>query len=168
MDNNVINAICEALTARSILSLKFNFRGVGGSEGTFRDGKDELSDVNAAISFVETQKEIDRGRIGLAGYSAGSAWGLTTGCQDARIKAMAGISPPLSMFNFSCLEKCSKPKLMISGTEDNLIPVTPFQSFCNTLPDIKECHTIEGADHLWWGFESNIAKIVADFFKRTL
>jgi alpha/beta superfamily hydrolase len=81
MDNNVINAICEALSARSILSLKFNFRGVGGSEGTFSNGKDELSDVNAAISFVETQKEIDSGRIGLAGYSAGSAWGLTAGSE---------------------------------------------------------------------------------------
>jgi uncharacterized protein len=168
MDNNVVNAICEVLTTSSILSFKFNFRGVVGSEGTYTNGIGELSDVNAAISFVATQKEIDAGRIGLAGYSAGSAWGLTAGCQDVRIKAMAGISPPLSMYNFSCLQGCSKPKLMISGTEDSLIPTTPFQNFCQTLPDVKECHVIEGADHLWWGFELDIAKVVTAFFKREL
>ena len=76
MDNNVVNSICEALTRASLVSFKFNFRGVGGSQGTHSGGAGEQEDVAAAISFVSDQAEVDPGRIGLAGYSAGAGYSL--------------------------------------------------------------------------------------------
>ena len=59
MDNNVVDSICEALAQASLISLKFNFRGVGRSEGEFSQGIGEQEDVAAAISFITTVKEVD-------------------------------------------------------------------------------------------------------------
>ena len=168
MDNNVIDSICRNLYDKAILSMKFNFRGVGGSEGEFSNGSGEEEDAGAAIEFLLSRKETNPSRLGLAGYSAGSAWGLSAACRDPRVKAMAAISPPLSMFDYSCLQDCLKPKLMISGTEDQFVPVKPYVSFCQTFPGSTECITIDGADHLWQGYEEAAGEKVADFFSRTL
>ena len=168
MDNNVVDSICDSLTSKSIISFKFNFRGVNGSEGKFGNGPGEEDDVRAAISFILSAKEVNPYRLGLVGYSAGSAWGLKAACGDARVKALAALSPPLSMFDFSCLQNCTKPKLMISGTEDRLIPVEPFESFCRSFPEPKECITVKGADHSWQGYEADAAEMVSGFFGRML
>ena len=168
MDNLVVNSICNSLAEISIVSLKFNFRGVDGSQGTFDNGIGEQDDVRSAISYMLSVKEVDPHRAGLAGYSAGSAWGLTAACGDIRIKALAAISPPLSMFDFQCLLNCTKPKLMISGSEDEWIPVKQFVGFCRSFPEPKECFTVDGADHFWMGFDAVVAEKVTDFFKHNL
>ena len=168
MDNNVVNSVSEALTQASLISLKFNFRGVGRSQGTFSQGIGEQEDANAAISFVTTVSEVDSKRIGLVGYSAGAAFALPVAFKDARIKALAAISPPLSMFDFEFLNGCLKPKLLISGSRDDFIPVNQFIEFCQNLPEPKEHESIEGADHFWWSYESSLATKVAAFFTKVL
>lgn len=168
MDNNVVNSLCEALTQASLVSFKFNFRGVGGSEGEFGHGTGEQQDVGAAISFVTTVSEVDSERIGLAGYSAGAGFALPIGFKSAQIKALAAISPPLSMFDFEFLEDCLKPKLLISGSRDGFTATSQLLEFCQRLPQPKECHSIEGADHFWWGYESGLAAKVTAFFTKVL
>ncbi len=168
MDNNVISSLCEALAQASFISFKFNFRGVGRSHGEFSQGMGEQEDVEAAISFIGTVKEVDSDRIGLAGYSAGAGFGLPVGLNDDRIRALAAVSPPLSMFDFGFLKGCPKPKLLISGSRDDLIPADQFLEFCRYLPEPKECESIEGADHFWWGYESRLADKVAAFFTKVL
>jgi alpha/beta superfamily hydrolase len=168
MDNNVVYSLSESLTQTSLISFRFNFRGVCGSQGEFGQGIGELEDVKAAISFISTVKEVDSKRIGLAGYSAGAGFGLPVGSKDERIKALAAISPPLSMFNFDFLKNCPKPKFLISGSRDDLIPVNQFLESCQTLPDPKECEIIEGADHFWRGYESHVAVKVTAFFTKVL
>jgi alpha/beta superfamily hydrolase len=168
MDNNVVNSLSETLTQASLASFKFNFRGVGGSQGEFDQGIGEQEDVEAAISFISTVKEIDSKRIGLAGYSAGAGFAFPVGFNDNRIKAMAAVSPPLSMFDFDFLKSCPKPKLLISGSRDELIPIDQLLEFCQNLPEPKECESIEGADHFWWGYESCLAAKVVAFFTKIL
>jgi len=168
MDNNVVYSLFEALAQASLASLKFNFRGVGGSQGEFCQGIGEQDDVKAAISFISTVKEVDSKRIGLAGYSAGAGFALPIGLNDVRIKAMAAVSPPLSMFDFDFLKSCPKPKLLISGSRDNSTPADKFLEFCQNLPDPKEYESIEGADHFWWGYESSLAAKVTAFFTKAL
>ena len=166
MDNNVVNSLSDTLTQASLASFKFNFRGVGGSQGEFDQGIGEREDVEAAIFFVSTVKEVDSKRIGLAGYSTGAGFALPVGFNDDRIRALAAVSPPLSMFDFDFLKSCPKPKLLISGSKDKLIPINQFLEFCQNLPEPKECESIEGADHFWWGYESRLAaKVVALFTK---
>jgi alpha/beta superfamily hydrolase len=168
MDNNVVRSLSETLTQASLASFKFNFRGVGGSQGEFSQGIGEREDVEAAISFVSTLKEVDSRRIGLAGYSAGAGFALPVGFNDARIKALAAVSPPLPMFDFDFLKSCPKPKLLISGSRDDLIPTDQLLEFCQNLPEPKECVSIEGADHFWWGYESSLAAGVTAFFDRVV
>jgi len=168
MDNNVVNSLSETLTQASLVSFKFNFRGVGGSQGEFDQGKGEREDVEVAISFINTVKAVDSERIGLAGYSAGAGFAFPVGFNNDRIKALAAISPPLPMFDFDFLKGCPKPKLLISGSRDELIPIDQFLEFCQNLPEPKECENVEGADHFWWGYESLLATKVAAFFTKVL
>lgn len=168
MDNNVVSGVCEALTQAGLISFKFNFRGVGGSQGEFSQGVGERDDVKAAISFISTVKEVDSQRIGIAGYSAGAGFALPVGFKDARIKALAAISPPLSIFDFDFLKSCPKPNLLISGSKDDLIPADHFLQFCQKLNEPKKCEIIEEADHFWWGYESRLADEVATFFTKVL
>lgn len=164
MDNNVVCALTETLTQASFVSFRFNFRGVGQSQGEFGQGIGEQMDVEAAISFVSKLAEVDSSRIGLAGYSAGAGFALPVGSEDARIKTLAAVSPPLNMFNFDFLKASAKPKFLVSGDRDDYISAEQFLEFCSTLPEPKECATIAGADHFWWGYESRLAAKVTAFF----
>jgi uncharacterized protein len=168
MDNNVVYSLSETLTQASLVSFKFNFRGVGGSQGEFGQGIGEQEDVEAAISFMSTVKEVDSKRIGLAGYSAGAGFAFPVGCKDVRIKALAALSPPLAIFDFDFLKDCPKPKLFISGSRDNFTPIDRFLGFCQNLPEPKECQSIEGADHFWWEYEPLLAAKVTAFFTKVL
>jgi alpha/beta superfamily hydrolase len=168
MDNNVVYSLCDALTQASFVSFRFNFRGVGSSQGEFGQGIGEQGDVEAAVSFVSTLKEVDSQRIGLAGYSAGASFGLPVGSRDARVKAMAAVSPPLSMFHFDFLRSCPKPKFLISGDKDDVISAEQFLKFCQSLAEPEQCEIVEGADHFWWGYESRLAAKVIAFFTDVL
>jgi alpha/beta superfamily hydrolase len=141
---------------------------VGGSQGEFGQGIGEQEDVEAAISFISTVKEVDSKRIGLAGYSAGAGFAFPVGFKDDRIKTLAAISPPLAMFDFDFLKGCPKPKLLISGSRDNFTPANQFLEFCQNLPEPKEYESIEGADHFYWGYESSLAAKVTAFFTKVL
>ena len=163
MDNNVVNSLFVALSRMSFAVLKFNFRGVGESEGRFSHGVGEQEDVAAAISFVSEVEELDLTKMAIVGYSAGAAFSLPVGFKDDRIKALVAISPPLGMSDFEFLRNCVKPKLLISGSEDNFIPSSHFLEFCHILPEPKEYHIIEAADHFWWGYEDIIAARVGVF-----
>ena len=168
MDNNVVNSLSESLTQASYVSFKFNFRGVGGSQGKFGQGIDEQADVEAAISFISTVRKVDSRRIGLAGYSAGAAFALPVGCKDSRIKALAAISPPLDMFNFDFLKSCPKPRFLVSGSRDDFTSADQFSEFCGNLAETKQCAIIPGADHFWREYESRLAPRVAAFFVKVL
>jgi uncharacterized protein len=168
MDNNVVRSVSETLARASLASFRFNFRGVGHSQGEFSHGTGEQHDVEAAISFVSKAGQLDPARIGLAGYSAGAGFGLPVGVSDARIKALAAISPPLDVFDFEFLKDCPKPKLIISGSGDDYTPAGWFFEFCRSLSEPKDCETIEGADHFWRGYESRLAARVTAFFVRVL
>jgi len=168
MDNNVVNSLCEALVRASIASFKFNFRGVGRSQGTHSQGAGEQEDVAAAISYVSNLTEVDSERTGLAGYSAGAEYAYPVGIKDERVKALALISPPVAVSDFESLKDCLKPKLLISGGRDDITPVSQFLQFCQGLPEPKEYHIIEAADHFWWGHEKSLAEKAAAFFTRAL
>ena len=168
MDNNVVNSLCEALVRASLVAFKFNFRGVGRSQGTHSRGRAEPEDVKAAMSFISDVAEVDSANIGLAGYSAGAGYGCPVGTSDSRIKALAAVSPPLAVFDFETLKECRKPKFLISGERDDFTPVSQFLEFCRGLAEPKECHSIEAADHFWQGYEKTLAEKVTVFFTGAL
>lgn len=166
MDNNVVKGICQALFDRSIVTLRFNFRGVGKSEGRFAHGIGEQEDVEAAIEFLAGERDIDARRIGLAGYSAGAVFGTSVAVTDARVQALAVISFPLGMADLGAVKSWPKPKLFIAGSKDDFAPADELNELCRTAIEPKECAVIDGADHFWQGYEEVLAGKVGDFFSR--
>ncbi len=166
MDNNIVVAVCQALSQVSIASLRFNFRSVGGSQGAHDNGIGERDDVAAAISFVSSMERVDQSRIGLCGYSFGAGVALELAARDERVKALALISPILSYD--SPIERYVKPKLLLWGSEDLALPAVDLKSFTEELPEPKQYKVISGADHLWWGYEDRMGSRVAAFFADTL
>ena len=168
MENNVVVSICEALFKKSIMSLRFNFRGVGKSEGRFGHGIGEQEDVKAAISFLSLEKQTDLRRLGLVGYSAGAVFGLPVAVADPRVSALAAISLPLGMMELDAVRTCPKPKLFVLGSKDDFTSVNELNEFCQSCVEPKECAVIDGADHIWEGYEARLAKTVSDFLSRVL
>ena len=168
MDNNVVDAVCDALVRVSIAAFKFNFRGVGHSQGRYDDGRGEGEDARNSIKYVSTLKEVDATRIGLCGYSAGAAFSLPACWSDERIAAIAAISPPLEMFDFSFMADCCKPLLLVSGSYDDFTPVERFIAFCRELGEASEQELIVGADHFWCGYEPQLVARIASIFSKTL
>jgi alpha/beta superfamily hydrolase len=168
MDNNVVDAVCEVLAQASITAFKFNFRGVGRSQGRYDEGRGEGEDAKAAIAFVSALGQVDTARLGLCGYSAGAAFSLPACCTDKRIAAIAAISPPLAMFDFSCIAACDKRLLLVSGSRDDFTPAERFRDFCKNLGDAAEHELVESADHFWGEYEQDLAARVATFFVKTL
>lgn len=168
MSNNVVAAICQALTLESIVSLRFNFRGVGRSQGAFGGGIGEQDDVKAALSFVSSLERVIPERIGLAGYSFGAQVALPVAVDNTIVQAVALVSPPLSSPDWEKLETCRKPKLLLYGSGDQFVFGEETSRPALGLPEPKQFEVIPKADHFWWGQEQEMASKVVSFFARTL
>jgi alpha/beta superfamily hydrolase len=164
MSSNVVFAICQALAQKSIAALRFNFRGVGKSGGKFGEGIAEQEDVKAALAFVLSTPNIDQKRIGLAGYSFGTIVATPVAVQDKRVKLLALVAPALSRSGWQQLKTYTKPKFIIAGDNDFVIPEQKFWEQVKGIPEPKQCQIIAGADHFWTGFEEEVAQRVTQFF----
>jgi hypothetical protein len=159
MHNAVVVAVCDALSKQGISALRFNFRGVGGSQGSHGGGRDERNDVRAALAFLASQADINPRRLCLAGYSFGALVALST--RYSALAAMAVISPPLTgnpdeAFRLSC------PTLFVFGERDSVAPSTGVEAI--DLPPGSRIAVVPGADHFWCGQEEEAAAEVAAFF----
>lgn len=164
MSSNVIIAVSSALVKRGIASLRFNFRGVGRSQGKFGGGIEEQQDIIAALDWLVLQAEVDIMKIGLAGYSFGAVVASPVAVKDKRIKALALISPPFSQAEVAQLKNYTKPKLIICGSDDFIVSVPAVMSWAKELIEPKQLELVSGADHLWWGYETEMAEKVSAFF----
>ena len=164
MSSNVVFLICQALAQQSIAALRFNFRGVGKSGGTFGEGIAEQEDVRAALAFVLSTPNIDPKRIGLAGYSFGASVIVPVAVQDERVKLLALVSPALLDSGWEQLKGYAKPKFLIVGDNDFVISQREFWQQVKDIPEPKQCQVITGADHFWGGYEEEVAQKVTQFF----
>ncbi len=164
MENNVVVAVCQSLPRHSIAAFRFNFRGVGESEGEFGGGIAEQEDVRAALDYVLSTPDIDDGRIGLAGYSFGARVAMPVALQDERVSLLALVSPALTDAGWEQLKEYHKPKFLIVGDSDSFIPLEHFQRYIKDMTDSKQHQVVSGADHLWWGHEGEVAEKVSRFF----
>jgi alpha/beta superfamily hydrolase len=164
MHNNVVNAVCEALFRQSIAALRFNFRGAGGSGGTFGGGIGEQEDVKAALTFLRSRYEIDTGRIGLVGYSFGASITLQVAIEDEGVALLALISPALGKPGWEQLKTYRKPKFLIVGEADSFVPLGEFKEYSKTTGESEQCEIVSGTDHFWWGKERELAQKVTRFF----
>ena len=153
---------------RGIAVLRFDFRGVGQSEGDFAQGVGEQDDVRGALDFVLSRGRVAPGKVGLAGYSFGGGVALSFAAKDARVKALALISPGLSEAGWNALAEYASPKFLILGAHDNFMRFSEIQPKLEALLRLAEYQVIDSADHFWSGYERDMARVTAEFFEQGL
>jgi alpha/beta superfamily hydrolase len=161
MDNNVVVAVCEALQAAGVATLRFNFRGVGGSQGSYADGRGEVDDARQAVAFL--RGHLANGDITLAGYSFGAMMALLAGHDAGDVSRLVAIAPPVAMFDLGFLKGCHRPKLVVAGDRDQYCPLAELEAQLTTVAEPKSLVRIAGADHFFYGHEAAMADAVAKF-----
>lgn len=163
MHNNVVVAIAKALAARGVMALRFNFRGVGGSEGQHDHGRGERTDLAGAVDWLLARPEVDPGRISAVGYSFGAWVALAHAQTDARVAAVAAVSLVAESCEADSMHSFTRPKFFVTGESDQLAPPGALRELADLLPPPKTLRLVPGADHFWWGREQEVAELVAGF-----
>jgi alpha/beta superfamily hydrolase len=160
MYNNVVESIVRTYRQMGYSTLRFNFRGVGGSEGQYGQGIGEQEDVNAALKFFS---EAGKKRIDLAGYSFG-AWVNAMGQGHLyQVDRMVMVSPPVNFIDFSFLDSCPEIKLVIAGSEDDIASPSLIKKMLPGWNPDAVFKVIQGADHFYWGKLSELETEIRDF-----
>lgn len=167
MDNNVVLSVSFALTELGFATLRFNFRGVGNSEGQHSKGELEQQEVLGAIELLKAWPGVDGRRVGLAGYSFGSSVILNNPKLHNKVKAFALVSPQLKALEGTDLKKNKAPAFIIAGDQDKLVQSDQFATVLESFTHPPECHIVTGADHYWFGYENQMAPRVAEFFRES-
>ena len=164
MHNGVVTALAQKLYGLGVPTLRFNFRGVGLSEGSHDDGRGELEDLKAAVSFISAADGINPEKIALAGYSFGAEMVIRLGVQSPRPTPLVAVSPAVSSVAGKLWQSIPGPKLVICGDSDAFLPV---ERLMTAIPE-TERHIIPGEDHFWFRKLGEMADVASDFFARHL
>ena len=163
MHNNVVATIVRALKERGIAALAFNFRGAGGSEGSFDNGVGERDDARAALAYAASLPGIEK--VGLAGYSFGA--GIAAAVVDQSTAGLCLVSlPSRAPAEDAAVRRYAGPVLFISGDQDSVSSLEVIHELAPSLPGETEIVTVAGADHFWWGYERNLDQAMKSFFAR--
>jgi uncharacterized protein len=149
MHNKVVFRAAAGLVESGLVTLRFNFRGVGLSTGTHDEGRGEQDDIRTALDFLA--ENYPNEPITFAGFSFGSRFGIEIAMNDPRIARLISIGTPVDKYDYSFLKYCEKPILFVHGDSDefgkigNLNKV--FESLTKT--DDKEIVVFEDCGHFF-------------------
>lgn len=168
MDVSLVVSIARTLAERGIMALRFNFRGVGRSQGEFGEGVAELNDVAGAVDFLLREESVNPEQLYLVGYSFGAWVGLHHAEHDPRIRGVVAVGLPLGHSEEGFLSDYARPKLFVAGENDAVCPPEMLRRFVEGLPPPKEVHILRGTDHFLIGREQEVADVMADFINLLL
>jgi alpha/beta superfamily hydrolase len=164
MHTKAVFHAAKALARIDCPVLRFNFRGVGRSGGTFADGPGEQEDFRAALDFMAERYPATT-NFWVGGMSFGAWVALTAAAQDPRVTAMIGIAPPVTHRDFSPAVAAAKPTFLIHGEMDELIPLKDVRKFYGQLAEPKELVVIDSANHLFDGKVTEVGEAIEDLLQ---
>lgn len=165
MHTKAVFHAAKALARMDVPVLRFNFRGVGRSEGSFSDGGAlAQEDFRAALAFMKARYPHVR-RIWTGGMSFGSWVAATVGASDPQVTALIGIACPVNTYDYSTVISAGKPMFLVHGEFDELIPHKEIRKFYALLPEPRELVVIDGADHLFDGKVSEVGDTIEDLLQ---
>ena len=147
MHNKVVYRIARGLRSTGAVVLRFNYRGVNLSEGTYDDGEGELEDARVALDYLR-QRYPDL-PFTVAGFSFGSRIALRLGCGIARRVIAVGF--PAAYKDKASLDTCTTPRVFIQSTHDQFGSVEQIESIVAGLPEPKQLRMVEAQDHFFAG-----------------
>jgi alpha/beta superfamily hydrolase len=162
MHNNVVDTVSRAYQENGCTTLRFNFRGVGGSQGSYSDGIGEQEDVRAAVSYLA---DIGARQIDLAGYSFG-AWVNALAVKNGlRVANMIMVSPPVAFIDFKSISELGGLRLIVTGSRDDIAPADMVEKLYPAWNPNAKFEVISGADHFYGGYQDKLEAVLADFLE---
>ncbi|MGH9555906.1 MAG: alpha/beta hydrolase [Terriglobales bacterium] len=169
MHNKVVFNTMKALNGCGFPVLRFNFRGAGLSQGKHDDGRGEVEDVRAALDWLDGESHLP---MVFAGFSFGAGVGLRAACPDARVAAMIALGLPIAAagreYDYAFLGQCAKPKLFISGTQDEFCPRAELERVTAGAANPKDLVFIESAGHFFEGRLGEVQGKIEEWVRKTL
>ncbi|MFO1408069.1 MAG: alpha/beta family hydrolase [Steroidobacteraceae bacterium] len=148
MQNKVVHTLGRAMQELGVPTVRFNFRGVGASDGAYGDGVGEVDDALAAVAWARERWRCDA--LWLAGFSFGSAVSLEA-ARVARPAALVSVAPPVGRIIVGHVERPACPWLVVQGDRDELVDAQAVRAWAASFDPPPELSMLDGAEHFFHG-----------------
>lgn len=162
MHTKAVYRAAQALSIAGLRVLRFNFRGVGCSTGSFDDGIGELDDVRAAVDWLALG--LPGKPLVAGGVSFGSLMALRFGVQDPRVVALVAVGAPIRVYDYSFLARTSKPVLVVQGEHDPFGSPSEVREALEPLGAGITVVGVPGAGHLFQDHIRQLQAVLQAFF----
>ena len=169
MNNQIVYNLYYAFAERGFSVLRFNFRGVGRSQGAFDHGQGELSDAAAALDWAQSINPEARA-CWIAGFSFGAWIGMQLLMRRPEVEGFISIAPPANLYDFSFLAPCPSSGLFVHGDADRVAPMADINALIDKLKTQKgitiDQVVMEGANHFFENHTEPLIEVVGEYVDR--
>jgi len=171
MNNPITLTLFQDFVARGFSVLRFNFRGVGRSQGAFDSGIGELSDAASALDWLQSQNA-DASQCWIGGFSFGAWIAMQVLMRRPEVEGFISVAPPANMYDFTFLAPCPSSGLIVNGSADQVAPAADVQKLVDRLKTQKgitiEHQVIDGANHFFDAHVEALAKVTGAYLDKRL
>ena len=171
MNNRVVQQLFLAFQRRGYSTLRFNFRGVGRSQGSFDGGVGELSDAASALDWLQSINA-SANSCWVAGFSFGAWIGMQLLMRRPEITGFISVAPPANMYDFTFLAPCPSSGLIVHGKADQVVPETDIQKLVDRLANQKgitvEHASIPAANHFFDNQAEALGEVVEAYLDKRI
>ena len=171
MNNKVVYSLYHSFARRGFSTLRFNFRGVGRSQGEFDSGLGELSDAASALDWMQSHNPNASG-CWIAGFSFGAWIAMQLMMRRPEINGFIAIAPPASIHDFTFLAPCPASGMLVHGDADDIIPEESVAKLADKLGKQKnitiDYNVIKGCDHFFRDHLDPMEKHVEKYLNENL
>lgn len=166
MNNKVVYSLYQSFAKSGFSVLRFNFRGVGRSQGQFDSGIGELSDAATALDWLQ-EKNPDAATFWISGFSFGSWLSMQLLMRRPELEGFVTVSPPANMYDFSFLAPCPRSGMIIQGDIDSIVAEEDVSKLADKLNNQRgisvDYRVIRGADHFFRDKQNELSSHVNDY-----
>lgn len=160
MDNKVVHQVANTLNDAGIATVRFNFRGIGRSEGNYAEGFGETEDLLTVVNWVRTQRP--HTPLWLAGFSFGAYVALRA-WPECLPENLITIAPPVNFFDFKNLPTPAQSWLVIQGDQDEIVPAADVLNWLGTLEFPPQVACLKGSGHFFHGQLNHLSEVLNNY-----
>ncbi|CAO5681232.1 MAG: hypothetical protein HEEMFOPI_01466 [Holosporales bacterium] len=168
MNNKIVNTLFKAFVNNGFAALKFNYRGVGKSEGVYDNGEGELSDAASALDWLQSILPAAKS-FWVAGYSFGGLLAMQLLMRRPELNGFIAVSPPANHYDFNFLAPCPVSGQIIQGSQDAYVNPNSVEQLAIKLRNQRgiaiDYQLIKGADHLFNLYTDEIESLVTQYLR---
>ena len=165
LNNKVVHTLARAAVEQGLTAIRFNFRGVGESEGCFDQGEGELDDLLCVMEWARTKYPAQP--ICLAGFSFG-AYIAARAAQQNNIQRLLLVAPSVTLYDMSGINNIPVPWTVIQGMADEIIPAKQVLDWVNRQKRPPVLHQLEGVSHFFHGHLVQLRQLASEAFSMAL